>query len=239
MNHIEGSIFYRERIMLPPDAEVSIFLEDNAKMDIAAEVVAKSSFTPQGGPPWNFSLEYDPAKLQDNGRYGLLVRIEVEGKLLFINTSHIPAFGQGSGVPVEIMVSRVGSGKTRDTGQAGRADASLTNTYWKLVEINKKEASLGGGKKELHLVLSSESARVRGFSGCNQFSGSYELGDDKTLQFGPLAATMMACMEGMEQEQHFLRALESVRHFSISGESLSLHDSEALVLLRFQSVYLQ
>ena len=86
MPKIEGNVWYRERMLLPPDAEVYVALEDVARMDVAAEVIADTRFTPRGAPPWNFSLAYDPARIQAKGRYGLRVRIEVAGKLMFINT---------------------------------------------------------------------------------------------------------------------------------------------------------
>ena len=53
---IEGSIWYRERIALPPSAEIRVLLEDVARMDVPAEVIASTRVEPKGGPPWSFSL---------------------------------------------------------------------------------------------------------------------------------------------------------------------------------------
>lgn len=117
-------------------------------------------------------------------------------------------------------------------------DASLTNTYWKLLEINEQPASLGAENKELHMILTGDGSKVRGFSGCNRFMGSYKQ-DHSQIQFGPLAGTMMACMEGMEQEHNFLRTLESSERFTISGEKLTLYDADNKLTMRFESVYLQ
>ncbi len=116
-------------------------------------------------------------------------------------------------------------------------DASLTDTYWKLTEINEQPVLPGAEKKELHMVLTSEGNNVRGFSGCNRFMGSYKE-ENNTIQFGPLAGTMMACVGGMEQEYSFLKALESSEHFSISGEELMFYNSGDQLILRFKSVYL-
>lgn len=41
---IEGSVFYRERVMLPPNAEIQITLEDVSKMDVAADVISTIVF---------------------------------------------------------------------------------------------------------------------------------------------------------------------------------------------------
>ena len=121
---------------------------------------------------------------------------------------------------------------------SSQPNASLTGTYWKLKELNGQPASPGADEKELHMVLTSDDSRVSGFSGCNRFMGGYSQ-DNKQIQFGPLAGTMMACMKGMEQEQTFLKTLESSVHFSITGEELTLYGADDKLIMRFESVYLQ
>lgn len=107
MNTIEGTVWYRERMLLPPGAEVIITLEDVSRMDVKSELIAETRFQPQGGPPWAFTVSYDPAKINDKGRYALRARITADNKLMFTTTEHIPAFHGDSGQPIEIMVSRV------------------------------------------------------------------------------------------------------------------------------------
>ncbi len=136
------------------------------------------------------------------------------------------------------MVSRVGGKRGGAEYSSDRPDASLTNTYWKLLELNGQPAAIGAGKKELHMVLTAEGNQVRGFSGCNQFTGTYQLNDNK-LQFGQMASTMMACVESMEQEQRFLKAVRNTKRFSIKGESLTLYSTEGQLSLRFEAVYLK
>jgi putative lipoprotein len=104
---LEGSIWYRERIALPPSAEIRVLLEDVARMDVPADVIASTRIDPQGGPPWAFSLAFDPEQLQERGRYVVRVRIEDAGRLLFINTESTPAFDRDPKKPLDIRVSRV------------------------------------------------------------------------------------------------------------------------------------
>jgi putative lipoprotein len=235
---IEGSIWYRERMALPPNAEIHIFLEDIARMDVPSDVIATTSLGPQGGPPWAFSLAYDPQKLHGRGRYVLRARIEADGRLLFINTEQIPAFDRDAGPPVKILVSRVGGAPEGRRTSASLPDVSLTDTYWKLTEIDGQAAVLGAGGREPHMVLTSEGGQVRGFSGCNRFMGSYQQIESQ-LRFKPLAATQMACLEGMEQEQRFLEALGEVVRFTINGDSLTLYTGDERLLLRFKAIALQ
>lgn len=239
MGQIEGSVWYQERTALPPNAEILVFLEDTARMDVPSDVIATTSFVPRGGPPWAFSLKYDPQMLQDKGRYVMRARIEADGRLLFINNESIPAFGRDAEEPVQILVSRVGGTRTGEDLPPTQPNASLTNTYWKLTEQGGQEATLGAGQRELHMVLQSgsEGNRVHGYSGCNRFTGTYSQNDGRLL-FGQLASTRMACMEGMKQEQRFLEALGKTTRFSISGNELALYGGGEQPILRFEAVAL-
>lgn len=78
----------------------------------------------------------------------------------------------------------------------------------------------------------------RRFSGCNRFRGGYEVSGDQP-HFSEMASTMMACMEGMEQEQRFLKALGEVIRFTISGDSLAHYSSDEWLILCFEAVALK
>jgi heat shock protein HslJ len=168
----------------------------------------------------------------------LRARIEVEDQLMFINTRQIPAFDREAGAPIEILVSLVGERPSGGSAAAPIPDASLTDTYWRLTEIDGEPAFLGAGQRELHMVLTFAGNHVRGFSGCNRFTGDYER-NGSVLRFRPLAATRMACLEGMEQEQRFLESLGEVVRFTISGESLVLYSGDGRLILHFEAVALQ
>jgi putative lipoprotein len=109
MKTIEGSVWYRERMLLPPEAEVHVTLEDISRMDVKSELIAETRFIPKGGPPFSFTLSYDPAKIHDNGRWALRAHIQLDDKLMFTSTDHIPAFSNAPDQPVEILVKRVAS----------------------------------------------------------------------------------------------------------------------------------
>jgi len=88
------------------------------------------------------------------------------------------------------------------------------------------------------MVLTSEAVHVRGFAGCNRFTGSFQRTDGQ-LRFKPLTATQMACLEGMEQEQRFLEALGEVVRLTINGHSMALYTGDERLLLRFKAIALQ
>ncbi|EKO3822450.1 YbaY family lipoprotein [Vibrio harveyi] len=91
MKTITGTVAYRERIALPPHAVVTVALEDVSLADAPAKVLAKQTFETEGKQvPLAFELSYNSNDIKPNHRYSLRARIEVDGKLRFINDTTIP-----------------------------------------------------------------------------------------------------------------------------------------------------
>jgi putative lipoprotein len=126
--------------------------------------------------------------------------------------------------------------KPAATAESMKPDVSLTNTYWKLVELNGAAVQPGEGK-ELHMILRGED-QVAGYAGCNQFTGSVTVTGDG-LAFGPMASTRRMCADVMAQEDAFLQALESAHRFEITGEDLAVENGAGEVVMRFVAVYMQ
>ncbi len=108
MQVISGEVWYRERIALPPGAEVIVTLEDQSRADAPATVITDYTHIADGPPPYSFRLVYDPAGIDDRMTYGLRARIEHDGRLMFSSTEHIDPFAGEPGEPVRIMVSNQG-----------------------------------------------------------------------------------------------------------------------------------
>lgn len=117
------------------------------------------------------------------------------------------------------------------------SQASLTGTYWKLVEVDGKAVTTPPGMKEAHLLLDGDESGVRGNAGCNRFFGQFEAGETE-IAFSALGSTMMACPEAMDTERAFLAALGAAAAFRIQGEVLELLDAaDGAVLARLESVH--
>src|SRR5687768_1232149 len=83
-NYIHGSAYFRERIKIPPGADFTVQLIDNQLADTPNAVIAETTLEDVAGPPFDFSLQYDPAKIRANGMYGLHASLRgVDGDLLF------------------------------------------------------------------------------------------------------------------------------------------------------------
>jgi len=115
---------------------------------------------------------------------------------------------------------------------------SLENTYWKLIALRGKPVTTADRQREAHLILQPEQHRVSGSGGCNRIAGGYTLAGDR-LTFGRAAGTMMACVDGMEQERAFLDTLGVVARWRVDGQRLELSDSRGEVVLRFEAVALR
>ncbi|MET3050954.1 YbaY family lipoprotein [Pseudomonas alkylphenolica] len=85
---LEGEVFYLQRIALPPAATLSVALQDVSLMDTPAVTLASQNGPIKGNVPLPFHLNYDPAQVKPGHRYAISARIELDGKLLFINTEH-------------------------------------------------------------------------------------------------------------------------------------------------------
>jgi putative lipoprotein len=104
---ITGKVTYRERIMLPPGADVHVVLLDVSKMDVMATTIAETRFAAEQGPPFNFTLPYDASLIQPGMRYSLRATIKRDDKLLFASATALDPFLQPDS-DIEIMVQKVG-----------------------------------------------------------------------------------------------------------------------------------
>ena len=118
------------------------------------------------------------------------------------------------------------------------ADSALRNTYWKLVRLGAAPVQVVEKQREPHLIFAASELRLSGHGGCNRVTGSFEVDGDR-LKIGPMATTRMACPVGMEQEQRFLRAVQTVETFRIRGSHLEMMDATGAVVARLEAVALR
>ncbi|ANS85068.1 putative lipoprotein YbaY [Vibrio scophthalmi] len=82
---ITGNVAYRERIMLPDNAVVTVRLQDVSLMDAPAKLISEQVIETNGAQvPVAFELSYNPNDIKPGHRYSVSARIEVAGELRFI-----------------------------------------------------------------------------------------------------------------------------------------------------------
>lgn len=105
---LDGEVFYLQRIALPPNATLSVSLQDVSLADAPAVVLDKQQGPVKGQVPLPFHLSYDPAQVKPGHRYSVSARIEVDGKLLFISTeNHSVQLDEKDPQPLQIRVDAV------------------------------------------------------------------------------------------------------------------------------------
>ena len=237
MQTLHVRVLYRERMMLPPTARVTVVLEDAAKMDVKAELIAQETVPAEAGPPYKITLTYDPARLTRQGRYGVRARIDnQENQLLFISTQFIPAFGTHGSAdsapndPIEVLVQRV----PREASRRSSPGASLTETRWQLTMLNEKESGAGAGGRVPFITLMEKDSRMAGFAGCNQMSGGYTL-EGEQISFSAIAMTARACVEGMELERDLGKAIGQTVRYTLSGKTLTFYSEDGRAVAQFEA----
>jgi heat shock protein HslJ len=141
-------------------------------------------------------------------------------------------------VALLLFLACAGIACTQHSGRVKSPDEPLEGTYWKLVLLGNEPVAAAEKQREAHFVLHPSDKRVSGSGGCNRLAGSYKLEGDG-LTFGKLAATMMACPQGMETERNFLAALQKVSRARIAQQQLELLDATGGVVARFEAIHLR
>ncbi len=240
---IEGEVFYRERMMLPPGAEVEVQLQDVSRADALATVMETVMFTPEGGPPYPFVIQYNPADIDQRMRYSLRATITHGDQLMFTSTEFIDPF---AGETISILLQRVpepvkkSPAAPTETAPVSKAPIAAAESLedagaavWLLDTLNGEAAPVGAGGKLIELSLNVQDSTVSGFSGCNRYQGGFSNEGSSThgtpLKFGPLASTMRACPGEDEVERAYLKVLGNVDAYRIKGSSLALLQGKEVI----------
>lgn len=106
---------------------------------------------------------------------------------------------------------------------------TLEGTIWRL-ESYKAEGEDRQPVSSRDATLRLEGGRISGSGGCNRLMGSYDLkGKQLSIEVG--GVTMMACPEGMEQEQAVTQALGEVAGYELDSNRLLLLGADQAPIL--------
>ena len=227
---VTGSVTYRERIALPPDAVLRVALLDVSRMDVAATLIAETVIVPEHAVPIPFELAYDPEQIDPRMVYAVRATILRGDNYLFVTDTHYPVLTRGHGESVDLVLKRSGG------GTAAVAPAPLTNTRWLLRTLGGEAVEIGANQRAPFLQFENqgEAAIAHGYSGCNSFTGRY-LAAGATLTFDKMAMSLRAC-EDMRIEDRFLGLLAEVEGFRIDSTWLILSGSSG-ELATFEAWY--
>ncbi|MDH3762538.1 MAG: YbaY family lipoprotein [Gammaproteobacteria bacterium] len=103
---VTGSVNYRERIALTPEAVVEVQLLDVSLADASAKLIARQTIKPKRQVPIPFELVYDPADIDERFTYTVRATIRERGRLLFTTDRSYRVLTRGSPNNVDLMLVR-------------------------------------------------------------------------------------------------------------------------------------
>lgn len=112
---VTGTITYRERIALTPDAVVEVKLLDVSRADASSITIGEQIIANPGQVPIAFEIEYDPADIDERFSYAIGVRITEGGELSFINDTRYSVITNGSPTHVDMVLVKVGATPSEPT----------------------------------------------------------------------------------------------------------------------------
>lgn len=106
--HVTGTVTYRQRIALTPDAQLTVKLVDISLQDAPAVTVAEQIIDNPGQLPISYDLTYEPEDIDPRHTYAVQARITSGGKLQFTTTRAYLVLTGGHPEHVDLVLDMVG-----------------------------------------------------------------------------------------------------------------------------------
>lgn len=146
---------------------------------------------------------------------------------------------EGDGTEATVIVERYVNVWPGMRCERAMADASLTNTYWRIARLGEETVTAAEGRREPHLLLRAEGeyGQYRATVGCNQIMGGYAV-DGNSLRFTPGPTTLMACPPPLDALERALgQALTATSRWHVLASTLELYDDTGASVALFEAVY--
>jgi putative lipoprotein len=105
---VRGEATYRERIAVPPGAQLEVLLLDVSRADAPSQTIGSVTLSDIGQPPYPFEVAYRPDQIVASHHYVVRARLTLEGQLLFTTDRAYPVITAGNPTEVRVMLTRVG-----------------------------------------------------------------------------------------------------------------------------------
>lgn len=104
---VTGTVAYRERIAMPPDAVVIVQVEDTSLMDVPAEVIGTQVIESPGSVPVPYSVGFDPGEIVDSHTYSVRATISSGDTLLWTTDTASPVITRGNPLTADLLLVSV------------------------------------------------------------------------------------------------------------------------------------
>ena len=216
VSSVSGTVSYKERIALSPDAELVVLLYQRTP-DGRLRVAEDRTPTAGRNVPLPFRVVVSPENTATS--YELEAAIMSGGSRLFFTPAPITVEpGQND---VAVWTQRVIEPAAFPPDAAA---AELAGTRWLLTEVGGQPARMYPGQPEAHLLFTPADngvGRISGSDGCNNLVGSYTL-NGTILAFDHMGSTMRLCPQGDAQARALTSALGQTTSLRLQGNRLEL-----------------
>ena len=112
ITHVEGSVSYRERIMMPAGSTLSVSVQDVSRADARADTIASINYTLDGnGPPYGYRLRVFNDRIDPNHTYAVRAEIrDPSGRLVFTTDTRHEVLTRGNSNEAHLVLVRVPQG---------------------------------------------------------------------------------------------------------------------------------
>lgn len=221
-----GLVTYRERMVLPQDAALTVTLVGLPAQNHVAS--ARASLGGKAGSPIQFSLNVRSDVVANGGQFGLVAEIWSAGYVIFRNGQ--PALVDAAEPAGNVIEVEFSPPPPHDAPEQVLPPPETTDP---LLDVVWTVTSIGGeptlSQTDVTFSIAADH-RAGGNGGCNNYftEASFEA---PVLSFGPVAATRMACEAGvMTQEARFFAALGATAGYQLAGDALQLVDAAGVPL---------
>jgi len=106
---VRGEATYRERIAVPPGAQLEVLLLDVSRADAPSQTISGVTLTDVAQPPYSFEIAYRPDQIVSSHQYVVRAQLTHEGRLLFTTDQAYPVITRGHPSEVQLLLKRVGT----------------------------------------------------------------------------------------------------------------------------------
>ncbi|WP_158569299.1 YbaY family lipoprotein [Pseudotabrizicola alkalilacus] len=221
---IDAAVSYRERIALPPDAQLDLRLVEVSQQAAGAKRIASQRFS-ISSVPRILSLSYDPEVVNSQSRLILVAAIWSGDVQIFRTTEPYEVLDAMQSGPIEMWLAMV-----TESDLAAVPPRTITGIAWSVTEVGGE----AWGTDDPATFAIDYTMNFSIFGGCNRFSGRLLLVESEILFPEDFAGTLMACSDEAEaEERRLLGALRQVSGYVRYAGGLVLIDPAGNTLVHF------
>ena len=113
-------------------------------------------------------------------------------------------------------------------------EESIVGTEWILSEFDGRLIDTNEQVRKIpNFLLSKESDKLNGYTGCNSINGNYSLEKGDRIRFYNLGGTKMACFKSIVNEAEYLKTFELIDNYKVLGNKLILTSGKRAPLAIF------